>query len=313
MILNYFKKMGGFALLKLWMYNHVLLYAFKMFIELPKNRFGFEILSECVERKKMDNLKREFKILLNNPNDNYEKNKAEKILWFCWLQGIDAAPELVKKNYERLIYFYPDYKINLITFENFHEFTNIPDYILDKWHSGIISNTHFSDILRTNLLVLHGGIWIDATVYVSDFLPKDILNSSFFLFRTQKPGCAGKCITVSSWFISSMVAHPVMILVQEMLFYYWKKHNFLCDYFLFHLCLEIALDKLSYLVSDIPKYTNETPHYLMYALTDSFDIVKFEYIKEKSFAHKLTTKLSEDEKSKKGTIYQYLINGETYV
>ncbi len=307
MIIKYFKKMGGWQLIKLWLHNHVFLYAIKMFFVLPKNRFGLEILNECIERKKYIHLKHEFRHLIDQCETFSTSKNTDKNLWFCWLQGIDDAPELVKINYSRLKRFFPNYKINLITYDNFQEFTSIPEYIIKKWRSGIISNTHFSDILRTNLLVLPGGIWIDATVYISNTLPTDIRNSRFFLFRTQKPGCAGKCITVSSWFISSEVAHPVMLLVQDMIFYYWNKHNYLYDYFLFHLCLEIALEKFETLTNDMPKYTNETPHYLLYELTNAYDSDKFKYIIDKSFAHKLTTKLSEEQKNMKETVYQYLL------
>lgn len=310
MIIQYFRKMGGFSLLKSWAYNRVLFYTVGLFLVLPKNRFGLEILSECIEKKIYTHLKRKFKKTINQQRNMPIDIQRKKIIWFCWLQGIESAPELVKINYGRLHKFFLDYEINIITSENFRNFTNIPDFIIKKWKTGIITHTHFSDILRTNLLALNGGIWIDATVFVTNVLPDDIAESCFFLFRTQKPGVAGKCITVSSWFISSVAAHPVMLLVQEMIFDYWSKHNYLCDYFLFHLCLEIALEKYADLISDMPKYTNETPHFLLYELSHPYDSNNFKSIIRKSFVHKLTNKMSEKEQNAVGTVYQYLLKGQ---
>ena len=42
----------------------------------------------------------------------------------------------------------PDKKIIVIDGNNFGEYVNMPDYITDKWHRGIIGNAHFSDLLR---------------------------------------------------------------------------------------------------------------------------------------------------------------------
>ncbi len=45
---------------------------------------------------------------------------------------------------------------------------NIPNSIVSKWKSNVISDTHFSDIIRTELLIKYGGTWIDSTVYVNN-------------------------------------------------------------------------------------------------------------------------------------------------
>ncbi len=308
MILHYFKKMGGLSLLKKYVQNHILFYAIFMFSVLPKNRFGLEVLSECIDKKIQNRLYKKYRKIIQNADYALERNKKAKIIWFCWLQGLENAPNLIKVNFSHLKIYFSDYKVQVITAENYADFTDIPFYIIQKWKRGVITHTHFSDILRTNLLILHGGIWIDATVFVTGKLPTDIANSPLFLFKTQKPGCAGKCITVSSWFIESVAQNPVLRLTQDLLFCYWKKQNSLCDYFLFHHFVEIALNHFSDLREEIPKYSNEPPHILLYELTKPFKKEKFESIVEKSFVHKLTTKLMDEEKTLPNTVYSYILS-----
>ena len=36
--------------------------------------------------------------------------------------------------------------------------------VMEKWEKGIITHTHMTDLLRLELLIKYGGMWIDATV-----------------------------------------------------------------------------------------------------------------------------------------------------
>ena len=92
-----------------------------------------------------------------------EMPSKKDYVWFCWLQGIDSAPKLVQDCYNSIRYWLKDKEIIVITKENYKQYVEFPDYIIEKWEKGIISNTHFSDLLRLELLIRHGGLWLDAT------------------------------------------------------------------------------------------------------------------------------------------------------
>ena len=99
------------------------------------------------------------------------------IIWVCWWQGLENAPEIVKVCFESIKKFAGERKVILITQNNYQDYVDIPDYIIEKVKKGIISITHFSDVLRVNLLSKHGGIWIDATCLLTanifeDFIPE---------------------------------------------------------------------------------------------------------------------------------------------
>ena len=162
--------------------------------------------------------------------------------------------------------------------------------------------------MRTELLLKHGGIWIDATVYMVDYIPNDIIKSKFFLFQTLKPGVDGKSISISSWFIKTIPNNPVLELTQELLYEYWKKHNYLCDYFLFHYFMQISMNYYSHFTDEMVKYTNELPHVLLLQLHKSYNESVYKSITTKSFVHKLTYKVSDDIVNDKSNYYNFLLN-----
>ena len=43
----------------------------------------------------------------------------------------------------------------------------LPGYIVEKWGKGQIPAALFSDLLRLQLLIKYGGMWIDSTVFCS--------------------------------------------------------------------------------------------------------------------------------------------------
>ena len=311
-----FKKNGGFSIIKNYTYNHVLLYAFFTFFLVPKNIKGLELFRDCMNLKIYERIKKKYqKVIFRKKNEikesdkeNQEKSKSvPQIIWFCWFQGIENAPPLVHSCYESIKENCPDYEIRIITEKNFLNFAAIPDFIIKKWKKGIITHAHFSDILRTSLLLKNGGIWIDSTVLLTASIPKDIENSSFFIFRTYKPGSNGKAITLSSWFISSEKENRILDFVQTLLWEYWKTHNYLCDYFLFHIFMQIAMETMPDVSEIIPKYTNETPHFLLFELGCEYTQEKWESIVNQSFCHKLTNKLGEEKKDLDGTFYKKII------
>ena len=81
-----------------------------------------------------------------------EENIQKEYVWFCWLQGIENAPKLVQDCYASIKYWLKDNEIIVITESNYKEYVEFPDYIIEKWKKGIITNTHFSDLLRIELI-----------------------------------------------------------------------------------------------------------------------------------------------------------------
>lgn len=44
-------------------------------------------------------------------------------------------------------------------------------------------SAHFSDIVRENLLYKYGGIWMDATIYMTSPFPDTIYNYDYYTIK----------------------------------------------------------------------------------------------------------------------------------
>lgn len=221
---------------------------------------------------------------------HYELTTKEKtkIIWWCWFQGEDNAPKLCKVCLESLRKHFPDYKIIVVTEDNYAKYVSIPDYVLEKYYRGIISRTHFSDILRTCLLVEHGGVWIDSTVLCTGYrIP--VFDYPLFVFQDWKFD-RQQASVCSSWFLSAWKGEPILKLVKDLLFEYWKVNDRLTNYFVFHQFFHLATEFYPKEWKVVPRYSNIPPHLLQFELFDTYSDIRYEQIKFGSDFHKLTYK-----------------------
>lgn len=233
--------------------------------------------------------------------------KPNSVVWFCWLQGIDNAPELVQRCYQSLVLHNPNKEVILIDDTNMFEYVTFPEFILEKWQSGVISNTHFSDLLRLELLVTHGGIWSDATVYYTDSIPDYITDNDLFVFTSWQHG-TGNISKLSNWFICANCDNFLLKKTRDVLYEYWKEHEGVVHYYVFHLIFSLVSQKNLEYWKRVYTISNVPPHVLQFCLFDEYSEDKFEVIKKNTFLHKLSYKFSDELLNKEGTFYESILN-----
>ena len=214
-------------------------------------------------------------------------------IWQLWLQGEDNAPNIVKNCLKSVKYYNPDREVVLLTEENISDYISLPPFIVEKYKKGIISNTHYSDIVRVFLLSKYGGTWIDATILFTGDIPKKILESDFFCFSSTEDSLYYDYHLISSWFIHSQPEHVFMKIMQETLFLYWERENELLDYFLLHILFKNMIDENKFMKSQwdsLYHLSNIEPHLLSKLLNEIYSDIKFDKIKHITSVHKLTYK-----------------------
>lgn len=279
----------------------------KIYSRIPKSIKHQELSMENRRYNIMLKLKKKYSkfiqkdIVCDTENSDY--------VFTCWLQGEENAPELVKKCIESMRKHFKDKNLVVITNDNLKDYTNLPDFIIEKWKKGIISNTHFSDILRTNLLINNGGLWLDSTVLCTGNLDKYIdKDTDFFVYKNEHRNCDSLCL--SSWLIYSKKNHPLLVNVQNLIFKYWEKKNKLIEYFLFHILFTIVSGELKEEWEKIPFFSNIDPHVLwFYSFYEKFDKNRFKKIKEMSNFHKLSYKF-DPKLLKEDSFYEHLLKGD---
>ena len=234
--------------------------------------------------------------------------KSNKV-WVCWMQGMEQAPALVQRCYRSLQDNLKCKEIVLLTESNLNQYVHIPDFIIEKLHKGIITRTHFSDILRLELLIQQGGTWIDATVFCSGGdIPIYMMEDEFFIFQKVKPGSDGSAINMSSWFMSAWSNQKFLLATRELLYAYWQKNDHMIDYFLLHLFMMIVKDYYIEEWKQIIPYPNSLPHVLQLMQFEPFDQRRWDAVCKASPFHKLTYKIREEDTRKEGTFYDVIFN-----
>lgn len=281
---------------------HLILLGFK--------RKSLEIIRLIMRYHIKNKLNRKYKKTINFFEPNYLETSTEykDIIWFCWFQGIDNAPELVKKCYSSIVNNCPNKTIVVITEENYLDYVVFPIHINEKIEKGIITRTHLSDLLRIELLTKYGGTWIDATVYcASDNIPSYTFESDLFMFQNLSPGTGGESLNVSSWFMTAKVNNPVISLTRELLYSYWKTNNKMISYFLLHFFIEIALDYYPEQRSKMIPVSNAMPHVILLRMNEEYDRVLWDEVTRITPFHKLSYKIEVSKVTSNKTYYEKIM------
>lgn len=308
-----FDKFGGVNLIKQYARAGVLPFALAIAPLLGFSRKGLELFRLAVQMKTYQKIEKRYANTLANYDKNTDWDKMmhihEKKVWICWLQGMDNAPFVVQQCYKSVRKYLSDYSIIVLTAENIQEYVSLPDYILEKWKKGTITNTHFSDLLRLAVLNQHGGTWLDATVLCTGKkIPDYMLESKLFFFQVLKPGRDGSTLNVSSWLLTSESNNKILMSVEYLLHEYWKTNTQMLDYFLIHMFMEMACNYYREETNEIIKFSNSIPHILLLDLFEPFDQKKYDAVREMTPFHKLAYKRDKADMEKKGTFFDVIIN-----
>ena len=149
---------------------------------------------------------------------------------------------------------------------------------------------HRELILRMELLCVYGGIWMDATVLCTDgdFIRK-VEKLPLFVYKRMDLTRADRHPTIGpSWLISAASNQPILLLTRKLLYEYWKKQNYILDYFLFHLFFALAARRYPQELEKIPAYDNHPAQILQFESGDVFSEERWNQIVEMSGIHKLS-------------------------
>lgn len=244
-------------------------------------------------------------------------NGKNRNIWVCWWQGEQSMPNFCKMCYDNLKKNTPsEYKIYLITRENYKQYTDIPEYIVNKMEQGLITITQFSDILRQNLLLLNGGLWLDASIWVTpNYISKIDTTLPFWSIKLKKiddSNVWGQLISKCKWggFILYGVPDDVVFkFVYGAMCKYYYEHDSTIDYFIQNMLIRIAYDNVPVIQTRIDEIqvSNENLYKLYREMDAPYEEKKWNYYCEDTGIFKLTQKREYNEYSGgKLTFYGYL-------
>ena len=215
---------------------------------------------------------------------NKNKNrKDEKIIWQYWHQGTKEAPKIIKKCLLSVKEQMKGYKQIVLDYNSIKDYVELPDRYYRLLEDKKMKIAHFSDVLRVYLLEKYGGTWIDSTIYLTDKIPDEIMNSNFCILQkdilSDLSGNNNSCFFIHNKEYSAHIA-----MMKNILDKYWAENDFVINYFMF--------EHISTMLSQ-----------------NEFKIDEFEKIKKLTPIHKLTYKKPK-KTAQKNTYYDYILNEE---
>lgn len=309
------KQFGGFRLVIEYAKLGVLWPAIKGFFKCLVKRQSFKQIYPEVLRKVEPILIKRYETLMRCKKEEVgEKNlghKKSKIIWFCWLQGINEAPVIVKACYNSLErHLVQGYEIKVINNENWKEYVEMPEYIVSKWEKKRIPAALFSDLLRLELLIKYGGTWIDSTVLCTGFNETHndngkYLDADLFLFQYTKQGSIP--VSISNWFITACTNNEVLMVLRDMLYAYWKDYDCTLDYYIFHLFFSMLSKEYAEEMLAMPYGRSQNSLNLLHHWSEKLDQEKWDKLTAKVSFHKLAFRISDKVKNNKDDYYNYIL------
>lgn len=235
---------------------------------------------------------------------------GKKIIWQYWGQGFDSEqlPEVVEICLASVERYKGSYEIARVSDNSLSDYIDLPDFVLEKRDNGVFDRTFFSDLLRLALLKAYGGVWLDATVLLTETLALKYLGYDYFVYQrdsdeTHKKYWENSYAYYWGWhpkfkvrmLNSIMFAKKDSLVITSLLdliLHYWKTENRIIDYFFFQILYEVLMTG-QLARHRCPIVSDTIPHALQSYLNSEYCLESKEEIFRKAGLHKLSYKTIE--------------------
>jgi hypothetical protein len=208
-------------------------------------------------------------------------------IFIYWGQGFQAAPAVVRQCLAALRLNNPGADIHELTDAALPYYVDLPEAVLAAVGD---NRTHLSDLIRLALLERYGGVWVDATCFVSEPLAPRVGrlldDADTFAFTYSTP-------MISSWFLASRPDSYLIHLWRAAMFMWWEVRSELVGYYLLHHFFEMLYELDDRYRADWDKGTrlgSRPPHALQATMLADYDALTYQGILDESFVHKLSYK-----------------------
>jgi hypothetical protein len=153
-------------------------------------------------------------------NDTPDFQNLPKIIWIYWDQGEDNAPFLVKQCIASWRFHNPEWEVRVLDKVLLRDTIDLeglelrPDITLQA----------LSDVIRVKILLAHGGIWADASLYcvkpLNAWLPNYFVDH-FFAFASDRNDRL-----MTTWFLAGSKQSRILSHWAQDMIELWKNNQF---------------------------------------------------------------------------------------
>lgn len=156
--------------------------------------------------------------------------ELRRIIWTCWFQGRQKAPELVRKCLESWEVRNPGWDFRCLDANTIARYVDLDAHV--DLRKQTITAASLSDILRLLLLHEYGGVWVDATTFcnvaLDEWLPL-ASHTGFFAFARPTEDRE-----IASWFLAAQPGNTLLAKWASRSIAYWQGREKTRDYFWLH-------------------------------------------------------------------------------
>ena len=229
----------------------------------------------------------------NNFKGKYVENAP---VWVFWWQGVESAPDIIKICIVNIKKNAGNHPVYVVDSENYQKYIQVSDHIMQKLQQRKMSITHFSDYVRMHLLAQHGGIWIDATIFVKQPIEEAVFLTPIWTVRN--PGLY--TVNISQWewsinFLGGWQGNDLFRALAEVLDRYWMEHCMVADYFLTDCLMRVIYERCDAIRASIEEVKPSNANF---------------YFFQNRFNMSLDTQIYECERNSKNWLYKVSWKGE---
>lgn len=253
--------------------------------------------------------------------DDFPKN-----VWQYWGQGKGTEPVIIKKCFDSVTKILEPcgFKIIRLDNESICNYLDVESLLGNIGSKKGFTYTAFSDLARCGLLYQYGGIWLDASIFLSG-IPNVLLSNNRVLFERDKNSSLREKILYMSrghyfrwghnvrvnWLSSVIKApkeDPLFGLMWKVLRRYWEEENEYTNYFLAQILFDLIknrsgiLSNLNYIMCN-----DLSPHELQFMLHNMVDADKLNALLCDTTIHKLTYKLDDRICKDQNNVFNYIL------
>lgn len=231
---------------------------------------------------------------------------GKRIIWQYWAQGYDDCilPEVVKTCFSSIDKYRGNYQIIRVCDDTISDYIDLPAFMYAKRGNGFKTHS-FANVLRLALLYAYGGVWLDATVYMTGEIPAQYSAYDFFMYQRDeneehKKYWENSFALYFGWgedFIvrvltSIIYSKPGCLLIRDwmnLMIHVWRANDSYPFYFIFPVMYN-QLIKSGKSGQNCPVIGDCLPHYLMQIINDEFPYSTPKETAQMIPFHKLTYK-----------------------
>jgi len=217
-------------------------------------------------------------------------------IWWCWLQGEDSLPLVAELCLKSLRKHANGHPVQVITFENYNQYVQLPPFVEEMYNAKKLKAANFTDVLRIALLHKYGGLWVDATLFLTKTIPDEIFTTPFYSIKLKEFGYfVSKC----RWTVGFMVTHKNNLLfdsIYKLYVAYLKNGDDQIDYLMLDYFIDMlhrTSNEIQDMIDDVP-YNNLNFYSLKNDLCKIFNKEEYNMIIEESFILKLDWRMYKD-------------------